>query len=391
MSTPSPAPARPLPLQVVLQALLVLGVVVLGVWTLYQIRTLVFVLIAAALCAYVIAPLVHLAQLPVHVAGRSHRLPRIAAVALVYLVIGGSVAVAAAILLPRAMQQTSEIVARIPAYTQSIANWQHGWSNSYERLRIPIELRRWLDDAAAQESTSALEWLRQTAHAVAAGASDLSWLFLVPVLAFFLLKDAGHVRRAIVVALPFRMRLRSHRLLDDLNKTLAAYVRAQLLACLLVGVLCGVGFAVIGVPYAVLLGLLAAGLEFIPLVGPFLLGVIASVVGALHAPMLVAWIVGFLSVLRVTEDYVIYPRLIRRGIELHPLAVILGVMAGAELAGVAGMFLAVPTVAIATIVGRHWLHWHTADLEAEAAAVNGASHEIVAAPPSVDGSADARA
>jgi AI-2E family transporter len=71
--------------------------------------------------------------------------------------------------------------------------------------------------------------------------------------------------------------------------------------------------------------------------------------------MLALWAVGFLAIVRFVEDYVIYPRLIRRGVELHPLAVILAILAGAELNGVAGMFLAVPTVAIASsCIGIGW-------------------------------------
>jgi predicted PurR-regulated permease PerM len=184
---------------------------------------------------------------------------------------------------------------------------------------------------------------------------------LIPILAFFLLKDAATLRRAIVKALPHHGQLRGHRLFEELNATLAAYIRAQLLACVLVGSLCGVGFAALGIPYPVLLGMLAGALEFIPLVGPLVLATIAAVVGALHAPILALWALVFLGVLRLVEDYVIYPRLIRRGIHLHPLAVILGVLAGAEMDGVAGMFLAVPTVAIASVVYRHWLEWRSGD------------------------------
>ena len=153
--------------------------------------------------------------------------------------------------------------------------------------------------------------------------------------------------------------MRGHRLFEELNATLAAYIRAQLLACVLVGSLCGLGFAVIGIPYSVLLGVLAGVLEFIPLVGPLLLAIVAAIVGALHAPVLALRAVAFLGVLRLVEDYVIYPRLIRRGIALHPLGVILAVLAGAELDGVVGIFLAVPAVAIATVVGRHWLGWRS--------------------------------
>ena len=196
---------------------------------------------------------------------------------------------------------------------------------------------------------------------------NLAWIVLIPILAFFLLKDATSIRRAIVVALPHRVRLRGHRLFEEVNAALAAYVRAQLLACVLVGAACGLGFAAIGIPYPVLLGVLAGVLEFIPLVGPLLLAVVACTVGALHAPALALRAGLFLAVLRVVEDYAVYPRLIRRGIELHPLAVIVAVLAGAELSGVAGMFLAVPTMAIAAVVCRHWLGWHADECPSAAA------------------------
>jgi len=113
---------------------------------------------------------------------------------------------------------------------------------------------------------------------------------------------------------------------------------------------------------SVLLGALAGVLEFIPLVGPLAVAIVASIVAALHAPVLVLWTAGFLAAFRVVEDYVIYPRLIRRGIPLHPLAVILAVLAGAELLGVAGMFLAVPVVGILLVVYRHSVEWRRGDV-----------------------------
>jgi predicted PurR-regulated permease PerM len=195
--------------------------------------------------------------------------------------------------------------------------------------------------------------------------SDLPWLVLVPVLAFLMLKDAATIRRTILVALPHRVQLRGHRLFEELNATLAAYVRAQLIACVVVGTLSGIGFAALGNPYAVLLGVLAAVMEFIPLIGPLVVAVPAVVIAALQDQALALWTVAFLVVLRVVEDYVIYPRLIGRDIHLHPLVVILAVLAGVELDGIAGIFIAVPVVALVTVAGRHWLEWRGRDAETE--------------------------
>jgi predicted PurR-regulated permease PerM len=250
------------------------------------------------------------------------------------------------------------MITRAPAYAQSILTWEHGWTRYYDRLRMPLELRRAIDQGALAVAAAAEAVVQRSSRAVVGALSNLAWLILIPILSFFLLKDAASLRLTVLTALPHRHQLRSHRLLEDLSTTVAAYIRAQVLACLLVGSMCGLGFAVLGVPYPVLLGVLAGVLEFIPLVGPLLLTVTASIVASLHAPVLVFGVVGFLMVLRLVEDYAIYPRLIRHGLHLHPLAVIVAVLAGAELGGVAGIFLAVPTVAIASVVFRHWLEWH---------------------------------
>ena len=313
--------------------------------------------------AYVIAPLVELAQHPVSLGGRSRRLPRGAAIAVVYLLLAGGAWAGAAIFWPAASQQLDDAIANVPKYTEAFRVWERGWTRYYQRLRIPVELRHTIDQSMLGAGDAAAAFARGALLALIGVLSDIPWLVLVPVLAFLLLKDAAGIRRTILVSLPHRIQLRSHRLFEELNRTLAAYVRAQLIACVVVGSLCGVGFALLGNPYAILLGVLAAVLEFIPLIGPLVVAVVAVVIAALHSTALALWTAVFLTVLRVVEDYVIYPRLIGRGIHLHPLAVILAVLAGAELGGVPGIFIAVPVVALISVVGRHWLEWRGRDAE----------------------------
>ncbi|MCV5148169.1 AI-2E family transporter, partial [Escherichia coli] len=88
--------------------------------------------------------------------------------------------------------------------------------------------------------------------------------------------------------------------------------------------------------YALMLGIIAGVLEFIPLVGPFTVAVIVAVITSFVSSSQVIAALLFLGVLRIVHDYITYPRLIRHGIHLHPVAVILAVLAGHELAGVAG-------------------------------------------------------
>ena len=363
---PSGASVRSL-IRIVLQVLLAVAAIVAGLWMLYRLERVLLVLVLATFFAYVIAPLVRLAERPIRVAGRSRRLSRGPAILLVYVLMAGAASAAGAILIPRVTQQIDEAVAQAPAYTTSFRAWQRGWSRYYERLRIPAEVRQGIDGAVLGGGDATIGYARGSLMTAVGVVAYVPWLVLIPVLAFFLLRDADDFRRTLITALPRSGRLPARRLFGDLNATLAAYVRAQLLACVLVGTVCGVGFALLDVPYAVLLGILAGILEFIPLVGPLVVAVVAAVVAAFHSPFLALWTAGFLAVLRVVEDYAIYPRLIGRNIHLHPLVVVIAVLAGVELGGVAGIFIAIPVVAVLSVAVRHWLDWRSAEPVPDAA------------------------
>jgi predicted PurR-regulated permease PerM len=217
-----------------------------------------------------------------------------------------------------------------------------------------------LNDAATSGIGAAKNYIAtDLPNLVVSILSYIPWLILIPILSFFFLKDVDTFRRSALQMLPRgRWRWRADEFFQDVNSTLAAYIRAQLTACLLIGVVCTLGFVVIGVPFPLVLGLVAGMLEFIPLVGPLVVAIIATLVTSFSpdtSTYAALWVVMFLGVLRVVHDYAIYPRLVSHGIHLHPLAVILAILSGAELAGVAGIFLAIPVIAIATVSYRHWL------------------------------------
>jgi predicted PurR-regulated permease PerM len=94
---------------------------------------------------------------------------------------------------------------------------------------------------------------------------------------------------------------------------MAAYIRAQVTACLLIGVVCTLGFVLIGIPYAIVLGIAAGLLEFIPLAGPLTVGLVAATFAAFHSPGQALAVVTFLVALRVVQDYVVYPKIVGSG------------------------------------------------------------------------------
>jgi predicted PurR-regulated permease PerM len=253
-------------------------------------------------------------------------------------------------------REISELALEAPGYLARVQDRWHIWQADYQIRVLPGEVREAVDRVVQQGATAGEAYLTgDLIPRIGGWLTHLPWLMLVPILAFFLLKDARLLCDVTLRVLP-RGRLRSRGLafVGELNETLAAYIRAQVTACLLIGLVCTIGFYAIGVPYAAVLGIAAGLLEFVPLAGPLLVAVLAAGLASFHSLGQVLAVVGFLVVLRAVQDYVVYPKIVGRGIHLHPLAIILAILCGAELGGVAGVFLAIPAVAVLTVTFRHY-------------------------------------
>ena len=340
----------------ILRVIIIVLMVAVTLWVIIKLTGVILLLILSVFFAYLVAPLVEFLRRPIKLSGRERSMPRVLAISLAYLIIVATVVVAFYILLPRLGNQFPEFAQQARGYWKSLGESMQRL-NDFLRLRMPGPVM----DAINREIPIVVQGVGDSLSEVLKGMvlwlAYLPWLVLIPILSFFFLKDAESFRRSALQMLPRgRWRWRGDEFFQDVSSTLAAYTRAQLTACLFIGVVCSTGFALLGIPSPLVLGLIAGFFEFVPLVGPLVIGIVATLVAALHGGSSAALLVIlFLAVLRIVQDYFIYPKLIGQGIHLHPLAVIIAILAGAELAGIAGIFLAIPVVAILTVSYRHWL------------------------------------
>ena len=329
-----------------------------GLWLLFALQGVVLLLLLSMLFAYLIAPLVEFLCRPVAWGQRPWSIPRPLAIAIVYLALFASVGVASYVLLPLLGAQVTEFGRQVPSYMAYARDQLQAWQHLINRDRFPQSVRDAIDRTFARTVDAAGDSLSDGFGGLLPVLGYLPWFILIPVVAFFLLKDGAAFRRSILLTLPRgRLRGRGAEVFEDVHDTLAAYVRAALLGCLLVGALCTIGFLLLGVPYALLFGAVAGLLEFIPLVGPLAVALGAALVTSFHSINQAIWVLVFLGALRLAQDYMVFPRLVRRGIHMHPLGVILAILCGAELAGVAGIFLAIPAVAVMSVLHRHLLEY----------------------------------
>ena len=340
----------------ILRVIFVVLTVIAFLWLLYALEGVLLVVVLAIFFAYLISPLVEVVRRPFTLRKREQYMPRVLAVGIIYIAIFGSIGLTTYLLAPGIGTQLTEFVKRSPTYLTTAQGRAQSLNKYYQRFKLPPAAQKTLNDTATRAFEAAGDRVTEGVRGMVEWLAYLPYLVLIPILAFFLLKDADSFRRSALQMLPRgRLRWRGDEFFQDVNHTLAAYIRAQLIACLLIGTICTIGFYIIGVPYALVLGVLAGMLEFIPLVGPLTVAILAALVASFYSVGQVVTVVVFLLVLRIVHDYVIYPRIIGSGIHLHPLAIILAILCGEELAGLAGIFLAIPVVAIISVTYRHWL------------------------------------
>ena len=343
------------PNRLVLRVIFLIIAVISVLWIISKITGIILLLVLSIFFAYLVSPLVEFLRRSRTIGHRTIEIPKIVAITLAYLIILAGIVFVIFVILPSLSSQAPAFAA------QARSNWQSLGSKVQELTkysrRMPPPVVEAVDHAVPRISDTVIEGVKEFFQASLAYVIYLPWLVLIPILAFFLLKDAEGFRRSALLMLPRgRWRWRGDEFFQDINSTLAAYIRAQLTACLFIGVVCAIGFTLLGLPGGLVMGVLAGFLEFVPLVGPLLIALMAGVLAIFHAGPFNAFLVLlFLGILRIVQDYAVYPRLIGQGIHLHPLAVIFAILAGEKLAGVAGIFLAIPVVAILTVSFRHWM------------------------------------
>ena len=353
--------------RVVLRIVVILLAVAALLWVVYKLTTVLLLVVLSVFFAYLVAPLVDLVQRPVRLGKRERVMPRGLAIGIVYVVLFSGIGLAIYFLAPQLGAQFPEFKQEATAYYKDITNTSDRLNRYFMQHRMPEGVVKAINNTVLGLISKGGEIVSVAFERMLGWIIFLPWLVLIPILSFFFLKDADTFRRSVLAMLPRgRLRWRGDEFFQDINSTLAAYIRAQLTACLLVGAICSVGFALLGLPSPLVLGLIAGMLEFVPLVGPLVVALLAAALALLQSGFGMAFVVLlFLGVLRIVEDYVIYPRLIGHGIHLHPLAVILAILAGAEIAGVAGIFLAIPVIAILTVSYRHWMEHRGSDTIAD--------------------------
>jgi predicted PurR-regulated permease PerM len=311
----------------------------------YMIRRTVFVFLIAIFLAYMVYPLVLLLD-----RFRPRRAPSWASPVAALVLVLTLVVTIGTLIGPSIADEANRLGEQLPALLQrgdaiATERWPRFLQPYAERIVAFVRAE------VLGGAVEALPLARRIGAGVLQVASDLLLVVLVPILAFLFILSGPRIRDAL--SRIFARQPVGQRIVDDLDHLFGRYIRALLLLSIAALAAYSLFLASIGVPYALLLAAAAALLEFIPVFGPLLSTLLVLIVALVTEYPHLLWILLFVLGYRIFQDYVLGPRLMGTGVGVHPILVLFGLLAGAEVAGVPGIFLSVPAIAAALIIGRH--------------------------------------
>ncbi len=315
---------------------------------LYLLAPVLTPFVAAGLLAYIGDPLAdRLQQL---------KFPRTLAVVAVFLLTFGFLALLVLLVGPLIRQQVGALLAALPAITSQI---EQVWLPRIADL-MNIELGNDVGLSAflSRYSDMAGSWAGKALSSVSSTggmlAAALMSLFLIPILTFYMLRDWDFIVTHLGALVPESQRDTVFALVRDADEMLGAFLRGQLLVMFALAVIYSAGLSLVGVKFAVAIGVVSGLVSFVPYLG-FVFGIGLAALTVMLEPnplWLFVGVVATFTVAQVLEGTVLTPKLVGDRIGLHPVLVIFAIAAGGQLFGFFGVLLALPVAAVLSVVVR---------------------------------------
>ncbi len=318
--------------------------VLLGLLLVYFARGTILLFVFAMFLAYMLSPVVNMVSRLT-----PPNFSRPLTLAVVYLLLIGSVTSILFAIGSRAVNEASNLASRLPDLLHTQGNiWDHPLPGFLEPWHA--QLQQFVSDQLESGTGQIVPILKSAGMGLVAGLGNVGFTLLLPILSFFFLKDAADLRLMLLNMAHDEHRPLLDQILTDVNILIGQYIRALVILSAAAFLSSLLFFEITGMQYGMLLAAIVALFEFVPVVGPLTAIFISVAVGVFNGyPHLLAMVI-FFTIYRIVQDYVLSPHLMSEGVELHPLVVLFGVLAGEQIAGVAGMFLSIPVMATLRIV-----------------------------------------
>jgi predicted PurR-regulated permease PerM len=327
---------------------LVLTAVGLSFWLLYRFHQVLFILFVALVIGTILRPVV----VWLHRWG----IPQRAGVLLVYLLLLALFSGFALLLFPLIAEQSATITAAVPGYYQSLSGWIRDNPNPLLGSLSELIPTTWsFTDPVQQTGQEMLDSAGQALDYLGMASRSLFTAVIILLLAAYWTLDGPRTIRSLLPLLSREQRETISQLIATIETKVTAFVAGQGVLMLAVASLSLVAYWLIGLPYLLVLALVAGLMEVVPLIGPLLGAVPALLVALTLGPDKVIWVIVATVVIQQLENYLLVPRVMRKAVGVNPFVTLLALFAFSSLLGVAGALMAIPLAAIIQILLNHFV------------------------------------
>jgi predicted PurR-regulated permease PerM len=324
------------------------GLVLLLGAVLWAARKVLLPYVLGLVLAYILFPIVNWFDRQLPDRFHSWQIARPLAIIITYLLLLLVVVGIFAFFVPIVVDQVQFLIDNWPELASQVREWGIqglGWYTE----NIPTDWRNTIETNLQNLADDAVTTLRAgvvaTVTTVFSTASFILGFVVIPFWLFYILHDESEVKSGLLQAIPRQIRPDAACLARLIDDVLSAYIRGQLLLILFVGGMSTIAMLIIGVPFAIVLGLIAGIFEALPYIGPILGAVPAIIVALLSDPISAVWVAVAFFAIQQVENLILVPRISGESVKLHPAIVMVVLVMGNELAGLLGMLVAVPVTA----------------------------------------------
>ena len=323
------------------------AVALLLLWLAGHVVQTLFLLTIASLLAYALVPAVKFFN---------RFMPRFLAILIVYLLVLGALSALLYLIVSTAIVQFISLSAYVRFL---LAPEKGGQLSQLEQTLRSFGLSQNQIAAARDQVVTGIQGFAGSVVPLLTGLiSAVLDVILVAVMSIYLVSSGSRVSDWLRRNMPDQQQGRMRFLLDTLQRVIGGYIRGQFLMCALIGLLVGIGMQLIGVPFALLLGVLAFVLEFIPVLGTLVSGAVCVLLALSKGWVIAVIVLAYFVVVHVIEGDVVGPRFVGKTIGLHPVVSLVALIAGAELFGIAGALFASPIAGVLqTLLIALWTEW----------------------------------
>lgn len=318
------------PIDISINVIFKIILAVLGLWVLYLVRDIIALLIVSIIFVSAIEPAVDWLQ--------RKKIPRSASVLGIYAIIIALLGIAISFIIPPIVDQFQALSENYPTYSEKVMDLFGGIESFINRNHITIDTNQLIGNLG-NEFSSFSRNIFSTTLGVFSGIISLVVIFS---LTFYMSVEEDGIKKFIVSITPRKHRDYVIDITDRIKHKIGKWLIGQLLLMLSVFLLVYIGLTLVGVPYALILGIFAGVMEIVPYIGPIISAIPGVVIGFLISPItgLLALLVYVLA--QQIENHILTPQIMKRAVGLNPITVIIVLLIGAKLGGVMGAILAIP-------------------------------------------------